>query len=112
MPIKSIRQSSSKKKEQKFFISPRVKELSGILKGPLDRQRLLRERFEKVLWHHFEKKTIELDVGTVKKLRHLFHVKTDKEAVNKALRLVADEEKIIRTHKALAGSARLKAPFS
>ena len=42
---------------------------------------------------------------------YLFDVKTDKEAVNQALRLVADEEEIIRIHEALAGSVKIKNPF-
>lgn len=61
--------------------------------------------------NNLAKKTIELDVDAVKKLRRLFDVKTDKEAVNRALRLVADEEKIITTHKALAGTVELDTLF-
>ena len=62
--------------------------------------------------HHLAKKTIELDVSAVKKVRRIFKVKTDKEAVNRALRLVAEEDEIIQTHERLAGSVKLDNPFS
>ena len=57
------------------------------------------------------KKTIELDVSAIKKARRIFSVSTDKEAVNRALRLVSDEDGIIRAHQSLAGSTSLKALF-
>ena len=57
------------------------------------------------------KKTIELDLDAVKKLRRLFDVKTDKEAVNRALRLVSSEDDIIETHEALAGQVELDSLF-
>ncbi len=60
---------------------------------------------------HYVKKTIELDEALVKKVRRLFDVKTDKEAVNRALQLVADEDEIIETHVALAGRLDLETPF-
>ena len=49
------------------------------------------------------KKTIELDEDLIRKVRRVFDVKTDKEAVNQALRFVADESEIIDIHTALAG---------
>jgi Arc/MetJ family transcription regulator len=45
----------------------------------------------------FVKKTIELDVDLVKRVREIFDVSTDKEAVNRALQLVASEEGLIDT---------------
>ena len=53
------------------------------------------------------KKTIELDEEAIKKLRRIFDVKTDKEAVNRALRLVVEEDEIIQAHETLAGSTEL-----
>ena len=60
----------------------------------------------------FKKTTIELDEAVVKKLRRFFDTKTDKDAVNRALRLIADESDIIETHTALAGKLELDGPFS
>lgn len=57
------------------------------------------------------KKTIELDAEAIKRLRRIFDVNTDKEAVNKAIRLIAQEDEIIKTHEALAGSVELKDLF-
>ena len=61
---------------------------------------------------HLVKKTMELDERAIKKLRVIFSADTDKEAVNKALQLVTEEDDIIRTHESLAGQLKLKAPFS
>ncbi len=61
---------------------------------------------------HLVKKTIELDERAIRKLRIIFNTDTDKEAVNKALQLVTEEDDIIQTHESLAGRLKLKAPFS
>lgn len=58
------------------------------------------------------KKTIELDERAIKKVRLIFEAKTDKEAVNRALHLVAEEDDIIRAHESLAKHANLKNIFS
>ena len=58
------------------------------------------------------KKTIELNVEAIKKLKLIFNVDTDKEAVNKAIELVANEDEIIKTHEALAGKVELDTMFS
>lgn len=58
------------------------------------------------------KKTVELDVSAIRKVRKIFNAKTDKEAINRALYLVAQEDDIIRTHEALSGSAKLSSPYS
>ena len=60
----------------------------------------------------FVKKTIELDEALIRKVRRHFDVKTDKEAVNRALKLVADEADIIAAHEDLAGRIDLRTPFS
>ena len=57
------------------------------------------------------KKTIELDMEAVKKLRKIFDVKTDKEAVNKAMWLITEEDAIIEQHKNLKGKLDLKDIF-
>jgi hypothetical protein len=58
------------------------------------------------------KKTIELDKNAIRKLRIIFDVQTDKEAVNRAIQLVASEDDIIQTHEALAGKIELDSLFS
>jgi predicted TIM-barrel fold metal-dependent hydrolase len=58
------------------------------------------------------KKTIELNVEAIKKLKLIFDVTTDKEAVNKAIELVSNEDDIIRTHQSLAGKVELEGMFS
>jgi Arc/MetJ family transcription regulator len=58
------------------------------------------------------KKTIELDENEIRKLRRIFDVQTDKEAVNLAIQLVASEDDIIQTHEALAGKVELDDLFS
>lgn len=60
----------------------------------------------------YVKKTIELDIEAVEKVRKIFDVKTDKEAVNQALRMIAEEDEIIKTHKKLAGKLDLEDLFS
>lgn len=61
---------------------------------------------------HLVKKTIELDEKAIRKLRLIFKADTDKEAVNRALQLVSEEDEIIRTHESLAGSVSLENPFA
>ena len=53
------------------------------------------------------KKTIELDQDFIDKLRMIFRVKTDKEAVNKALELAIIDDEIIRAHERVAGKGEL-----
>ena len=45
------------------------------------------------------KKTIELNQEYIDRLRTIFQVKTDKEAVNRALEIAIMEDEIIRAHK-------------
>ncbi len=59
-----------------------------------------------------KKTTIELDRTAVRKLRVIFDVETDKEAVNRAIQLIASEDEIIRVHEALAGKVELEDIFS
>lgn len=60
---------------------------------------------------HFRKKTIELDQKSVDRLRIIFNVSTDKEAVNRAIQLVSQEDKIIQTHQEVAGKIHLRDIF-
>lgn len=57
------------------------------------------------------KKTMEMDQEAIEKLRKIFNVKTDKEAVNRALRLVVSEDEIIETHQKLSGTLELEEMF-
>jgi len=57
------------------------------------------------------KKTIVLDQENVAKARRIFNVKTDKEAVNKALELAVVDDEIIMTHKAIAGKGEIERIF-
>lgn len=61
---------------------------------------------------NFVKKTITLDEDLVRKVRKIFDAKTDKDAVNQALQLVASEDDLIRIHAQLAGSLPLEDVFS
>ena len=56
----------------------------------------------------FVKKTMEMDENLIKKIRKIFGVETDKEAVHNALTLIANEDSIIRTHQELAGKLDLE----
>lgn len=60
----------------------------------------------------YAKKTIEIDVEAIKKVRKIFDLDTDKEAVNQALRLIAEEDDIIKIHEKLAGKLSLEDIFS
>ena len=51
------------------------------------------------------KKTIELDQDYVDRARLIFRAKTDKQAVNKALALVAVDDEIISAHEQVGGKA-------
>lgn len=59
-----------------------------------------------------KKTTIELDHSAIRKLKIIFDVTTDKEAVNRAIQLVAAEDAIIRVHESLAGAVDLDDLFS
>jgi hypothetical protein len=48
------------------------------------------------------KKTIELDQDNIDMARSIFRVRTDKEAVNKALEMVIIDNSIIEAHEQIA----------
>ena len=56
----------------------------------------------------YVKKTIEIDAQAIKKTKKILQVATDKDAVNMALRLVCEEDEIIKTHEKLAGHLELE----
>jgi Arc/MetJ family transcription regulator len=53
------------------------------------------------------KKTIELDQDYIDKVRMIFRVRTDKEAVNKALELAIIDDEIIVAHERAGGRGEL-----
>jgi len=53
------------------------------------------------------KKTIELDQDHIDKVRMIFRVRTDKEAVNKALELAIIDDEIIGAHERAGGKGGL-----
>jgi Arc/MetJ family transcription regulator len=56
----------------------------------------------------FVKKTMFVNKGYLKKAVRILNTKTEKEAVNKALELVVEEDDIIETHKAIGGTEALR----
>lgn len=59
----------------------------------------------------YVKKTIEIDQEAIVKLRKILDLKTDKDVVNMALRIVSDEDDIIEVHKKLAGKVEIEKVF-
>jgi len=53
------------------------------------------------------KKTIELDQDHIDTARRIFGVRTDKQAVNKALEMVIIDDQIIEAHESVAGKGDL-----
>lgn len=53
------------------------------------------------------KKTIELDQDRIDKVRMIFGIRTDKEAVNKALELAVIDDEIIAAHERAGGKGEL-----
>lgn len=50
-----------------------------------------------------KKKTMEMNQDYIDRLREIFGVKTDKEAVNKALEMALIDDEIIKAHKRMRG---------
>jgi hypothetical protein len=53
------------------------------------------------------KKTIELDQDYIDMARSIFRVRTDKEAVNKALEMVIIDNSIIEAHEQIADKGNI-----
>jgi len=59
----------------------------------------------------FVKKTILLNQSFVNRARRIFDVKTEKDAVNKALEMVVEEDEIISIHKEIGGLGKIERIF-
>ncbi len=57
------------------------------------------------------KKTIMLNQDYIDKVIEIFHVKTEKDAVNKALEIVVEESDIIHTHEEIGGTGEIEKVF-
>ncbi|MBF0199285.1 MAG: type II toxin-antitoxin system VapB family antitoxin [Planctomycetes bacterium] len=57
------------------------------------------------------KKTVFLNQDNINKAIKLFNVRTEKEAINRALELVIEESDIIETHREFAGKVKLESVF-
>jgi len=52
----------------------------------------------------YVKKTMFINTNYIKKALKILDVKTEKEAVNKALEIVVEEDEIINAHKEIGGT--------
>ena len=52
----------------------------------------------------YVKKTMFINTNYIKKALKVLDVKTEKEAVNKALEIVVEEDEIIHAHKEIGGT--------
>ncbi len=52
----------------------------------------------------YVKKTIMLHQGNVNKIVKFLNAKTEKEAVNRALEIILDEEGIVNAHREIGGA--------
>ena len=52
----------------------------------------------------YVKKTMFINTNYIKKALKILDVKTEKEAVNKALEIVVEEDEIINAHKEIGGA--------
>ncbi|GFP19619.1 hypothetical protein HKBW3S03_01124 [Candidatus Hakubella thermalkaliphila] len=57
------------------------------------------------------KKTIYLDQDYINRARKIFGVKTEKEAVNKALELAIIDDEIIQGHEEIGGKGEIEEVF-
>ena len=56
----------------------------------------------------YVKKTIFINKANIKKALKILHAKTEKEAVNKALELVVEEDEIIAAHNEIGGAGEFE----
>ena len=52
----------------------------------------------------YVKKTMYINSSYIKKALKILDVKTEKEAVNKALEIIVEEDEIIKAHKEIGGT--------
>lgn len=57
------------------------------------------------------KKTIYLNQDYINKVLEIFHVKTEKDAVNLALKVVCEESDIIKIHEEIGGKGTIEEVF-
>jgi Arc/MetJ family transcription regulator len=53
------------------------------------------------------KKTIEIEEKSIKKIKKILNVKTDKDAVNLALKIICEEDELIKSHEKFSGQIEL-----
>jgi hypothetical protein len=56
----------------------------------------------------YVKKTIWLNQSHLRKAVRIFHARSEKEAVNRALELAVEEEAIIEAHKSVEGAGEVE----
>ena len=61
--------------------------------------------------HRLVKKTIFLNQNYVNKAIKIFNVKTEKDAVNRALEIVVEDNEIINIHKEIGGTGKIEKVF-
>lgn len=59
----------------------------------------------------YVKKTMFINERYIKRALRILNAKTEKEAVNKALEIVIEEDRIIAAHKDIGGKGRLEQVF-
>ncbi len=59
----------------------------------------------------YVKKTMFINTNYIKKALKILDVKTEKEAVNKALEIVIEEDEIINAHKEIGGTDSIQQVF-
>ena len=60
---------------------------------------------------NYVKKTILLNQDYINRAIKIFNVKTEKDAVNRALEVIVEESEIIDIHKEIGGSGRIERIF-
>ena len=56
----------------------------------------------------YTKKTMFLNTSNIRKAQRILNAKTEKDAVNRALEIVIEENDIIQTHKEIAGAGNIE----
>ncbi len=59
----------------------------------------------------YMKKTIEINQDYLRTVKLILKTKTDKETVNRALEIIAEEQKIIDAHIEVGGSGEIEQVF-
>lgn len=59
----------------------------------------------------YAKKTMFLNKSFIKKARRILNAKTDKDAVNRALEIIIEENEIIQAHQEIAGAGNIETTY-